>query len=53
MLEDMQDKREVWHVVGSKMGITSLKEGELVVALVPTSGVGYEQRGALEVSQPA
>jgi len=45
MLEDMQvqDKREVWHVVGSKMVITSLKEGEVVVALVPTSGVGYEQ----------
>jgi hypothetical protein len=32
----MQDEREVWHVVGSKMVDEQSREGEVVVALVPT-----------------
>jgi hypothetical protein len=32
----MQDKREVWHVAGSKKVNEQSKEGEVVVALVPT-----------------
>lgn len=33
----MQYKREVWHVVDSKMVNQRSKEGEVVAALVPTS----------------
>lgn len=56
MLEDMRDKREVWHVDGSKTILEASKERELVVALVPTSAVKcawrwhVERHNQLEVS---
>jgi hypothetical protein len=37
MLEDMQDKREAGHVDDSKTVVEPSKEGEVVIALVPTS----------------
>ena len=48
MLEDMQDKREVWHVDGSKTVLEASKERELVVTLVPTSAVECAKRRHIE-----
>ena len=44
----MQDKREVWHVSGSKTVLEASKARDMVVAHVPTSAVGCAARWHVE-----